>query len=485
MKIELRYFSGTGNSFKILDTCREVFAQSNHEATISEINLENTNPDNSDLLGFCFPVYAFGIPRICRKYLNSIQKFNNRQKVFVLVTAGDSDESGFSLNECEQILKKKNCDIVYSGVIQMPINWTTSPVPPFPPAKEEAGAIIEAGIEQAKSIAQDILNGNIKLHEFNFPRRYGRVRFYKDYWLFKYMGIQNLWRTFRVYDTCNGCGLCSKICPTKSIMIEEKRPVWSSTCEQCMRCVNFCPNESIYQSMGGETKGKNKYHEPDFKPHHMKKLFVIALFSLMLTELSSQSIIFDNFISLQKPENLTAHDSVSQDLKLLEFESDTVPYSFTVVRMDLNSKDSEINYLPYDSTSLEQTYQYFIEGYNKTAREHGFEVTDSFKVDFNGFIAYKVIANTITVDTVVYASLILLLDKYAYTFSYWGPDSEGDNGLNKFLDSVTINSESKLSQTVGRSPDYKRGYLIGQVLAIPLLLVLLFFVIRFIGKRRK
>jgi len=48
--------------------------------------------------------------------------------------------------------------------------------------------------------------------------------------------------------------------------MEEKKPVWTSTCEQCMRCVNFCPTESIYQSMGGDTKAKNKYHEPDFNP---------------------------------------------------------------------------------------------------------------------------------------------------------------------------------------------------------------------------
>lgn len=266
MKVELRYFTGTGNSLKILDTCREIFCRLNYQAAISEINLNETNLDKSDLLGFCFPVYAFGLPRICRKYLNSIYKFSNRQKVFVLITAGDSDESGFSLKECEKILRKKNCDIVYTEVIQMPINWTVSPVPPYPPSRDEAVEIIKAGVEQAKKIAFEIGNGIKKYHKFNFPKRYSKFRFYKDYWLFKYMGLQNLWRTFKTYDTCNGCQLCSKICPTKSIKMIDKKPVWLSTCEQCMRCVNFCPNQSIYQTMGGGTKGKNRYYEPSFKP---------------------------------------------------------------------------------------------------------------------------------------------------------------------------------------------------------------------------
>ncbi|HNX89031.1 MAG TPA: EFR1 family ferrodoxin [Paludibacteraceae bacterium] len=265
MRVELRYFTGTGNSLKILDTCREIFVRLNHETTISEINPDETNLDKSDLLGFCFPVYAFGIPRICRKYLKSIHKFKDRQKVFVLITAGDADESGLSLKECRQILSRKNCDIVYTGVIQMPINWITSPVPPYPPSKDEALEIITDGVEQAKSMAYEIGTGVKKYHTFNFPKRYTKLRFYKDYWTFKYIGLPNLWRTFKVYDTCNGCQLCSKICPTKSIKMIEKKPVWTSTCEQCMRCVNFCPNESIFQTMGGDTKGKNRYYEPDFK----------------------------------------------------------------------------------------------------------------------------------------------------------------------------------------------------------------------------
>ncbi len=266
MKVELRYFTGTGNSVKVLNTCKEVFDRNNHETTISEIDINHTNLGNSEIIGFCFPVYAFGIPRICRKYLKSIPKFNHRQKVFVLITAGDSNEAGFSISECEKILKKKNCEIIYSGVIQMPINWTTSSVPPFPPSRDEASVVINNGVEQAKLMTYDIINGIRKQHIFNYPKRYSKFRFYTDYWLFKNMGLQNLWRTFRVYDTCNGCHLCSKICPTNSIGIKNKRPVWTSSCEQCMRCVNFCPNESIYQTMGGDTKGKNRYYEPTFKP---------------------------------------------------------------------------------------------------------------------------------------------------------------------------------------------------------------------------
>lgn len=266
MNIELRYFTGTGNSLKVLKTCGNLFTESGNHINISEISKNETILPDNDLLGFCFPVYAFGIPRICNIYLTKLERFKEKQKAFILITAGDLDESGFAINECERILKKKNCEIVYSDVIQMPINWTTSPKPPFPPTKDEAIDIVNDGLIKTQEIIKDILGGRKKYHRFNYPKRYSKIKFYIDFLVFKYIGIQNLWRNFKVYDNCNGCMYCAKICPTNSIRIVERRPIWAKTCEQCMRCVNFCPEESIYQLHGGDTRTKNKYRELSFRP---------------------------------------------------------------------------------------------------------------------------------------------------------------------------------------------------------------------------
>jgi len=263
MKIELRYFSGTGNSWKVLDTCKNVFTANQHSASISPIRFNEQLPSDADLIGFCFPVYAFGIPRVCRRYLKQLQPFSKPQNVFVIITAGKQDESGFSVNECVKILRKKNVQLIYTDVVEMPANWTTYL---NPPSKKEALAIIEKGIKQATEISEDILKGTQKYHHFNIPQNYGRFGLYREYYLFKYLGLQNMWRTFKVYGDCNGCGICEKNCPTSSITIVNKQPRWSSSCEQCMRCVNFCPKKAIYQAMGGGTSGRNRYHVPDFKP---------------------------------------------------------------------------------------------------------------------------------------------------------------------------------------------------------------------------
>jgi len=268
MNVDLKYFSGTGNSYRILNACKDAFIQNGCKATLSSITDKSDINEDADLVGFCFPVYAFGIPRICRKYLLSLPNIKKPINTFVLITAGDPDESGFSVKESTTSLKNKGLNVTYSEVIQMPINWTVSM---NPPSKEEAQLIINTGVIKAKEIAQDILNGKSHQHVFNYPSRYSKIGFYKDYYLFKWLGVSNLWRDFRADDTCDSCELCEKLCPTESIQIVNEKPKWANTCEQCMRCVNYCPKHAIFQKGEGSIKGKNLYYEPSFKPLKIKE----------------------------------------------------------------------------------------------------------------------------------------------------------------------------------------------------------------------
>ncbi len=269
MNIALKYFSGTGNSYKILDTCNEIFVKNGCVTRLSSVTDTSHISEEADLIGFCFPVYAFGIPRICRQYLQRLPNFKKPIKTFVLVTAGDPDESGFAVMESSKILKKKGLNVTYTRVIHMPPNWTVSM---NPPTREEAQLIIDAGVNKARKTARAILEGTHHYHTFNYPARYSKLGFYKDYYLFKWLGLSNLWRDFRTDDTCDACGFCEKICPTKSIQMVDGKPEWTNTCEQCMRCVNYCPGKAIFQKGDGSIKGKNTYYEPTFKPFKKRRL---------------------------------------------------------------------------------------------------------------------------------------------------------------------------------------------------------------------
>jgi len=266
MNIKLIYFSGTGNSYKIIDTCREIMGENNHEVTLSSVTDTPVSTDRADIIGCCFPVYAFGIPRICRNYLSNLPRFTTPVKAFVIITAGDAKEAGFSVDESVKILKGKGLEVTYTRVIQMPANWT---VLMNPPPKAEAQSMIDNGILEARKAVRDILAGKRRHHRFNYPPRYSKLGFYKDSYLFKWLGLANYWREFRVDETCDGCGLCEKLCPTDSIKMAAV-PVWSNSCEQCMRCVNYCPKQAIFLKSGGSIKGRNRYYEPSFRPLTLK-----------------------------------------------------------------------------------------------------------------------------------------------------------------------------------------------------------------------
>jgi len=91
MIVYLKYFSGTGNSYKILDTCKDFFVKSGCKVELSSITDELNIHEETKLIGFCFPVYAFGIPRICRNYLLNLPKIRNFHSILAI---GNSSTTG-------------------------------------------------------------------------------------------------------------------------------------------------------------------------------------------------------------------------------------------------------------------------------------------------------------------------------------------------------------------------------------------------------
>ena len=66
---------------------------------------------------------------------------------------------------------------------------------------------------------------------------------------------------FNVNDSCVGCGLCEKICPTASIKVIDGVAQWTEeNCDLCFGCLHRCPNEAI--NFKNKTQGKGRYTNP-------------------------------------------------------------------------------------------------------------------------------------------------------------------------------------------------------------------------------
>lgn len=262
-KAELLYFTGTGNSKRVLSVAGEILSKNGYDISLRSITkTKNPSPDNA-LLGFCFPVYSLALPRIAYRFLKSLPETKNPVKAFLFVTGGADNDSGWSLIEGKKILEKKGYTVVLTELIPMPNNWL-----PFDdvPSAEEAKKVLDAGEKRTGGFVEKMLKGDVH-HKPLDVKKFGYLPSLFLHFIFRNLGVKRIWRFFRTNANCNGCGSCEKACPTRSITLTDKKPKWSKTCEQCMRCIHICPKKAIEQleSIGKGSK-RNRYFEPHFKP---------------------------------------------------------------------------------------------------------------------------------------------------------------------------------------------------------------------------
>lgn len=73
---------------------------------------------------------------------------------------------------------------------------------------------------------------------------------------------------FYADSRCIGCGICEKVCLSKKIKMNDKKPIWQKKvlCYMCFACLNFCPEKSIQvediPGVKSYTKENGRYPHP-------------------------------------------------------------------------------------------------------------------------------------------------------------------------------------------------------------------------------
>jgi ferredoxin len=78
-----------------------------------------------------------------------------------------------------------------------------------------------------------------------------------------YSKVPKMDKDFWVDDKCNACAICTSVCPSSNIIIENNKPVWQGRCEQCLACIQWCPLEAI--QFGKKTPAYARYHHPQVR----------------------------------------------------------------------------------------------------------------------------------------------------------------------------------------------------------------------------
>lgn len=257
MSTKIFYFSGTGNS---LSVARKIAGGLEEAELVSIPKVMNGDIDTTaEAVGFVFPVYGWGLPRIVENFVNRLN-LTQVQYIFAVVTCGGTQ--GGTLLQLKKILQNKKIDLhagfavkeeSHSPMKQVPIEklviWLNRNSRPLPIGDRlpEILSVIKQRQRHEPEISSSLSAwlGTTVLHESVLQefKKYG-----KD---------------FYVDDKCNHCGVCEKVCPQKNIQKENDSIVWRDNCELCFACLNWCPQKSIW--MKDELLPQSRSHHPEIK----------------------------------------------------------------------------------------------------------------------------------------------------------------------------------------------------------------------------
>ncbi len=247
------YFSGTGNSLYAAKIIAE--KQGSKIFDISQRLKDNQLifvPEEGEIVGFVFPVYAWAPPQIVLEFIQKMSLARKDNYIFALATCGG--EAGGCMDLLRSFMMKNKIPLNADFSLLMPDNF-------FYYSQKNAH-------EEAQKILNNANEKLLKINEAISKRQNGSFSEKGSLAKFKTGIISPLFNRF--YDPskkfytnkkCTSCGFCAKICPTNNISFNSgQKPVWGKSCIACLGCLNRCPFAAI--EWGSKTIGKKRYYNP-------------------------------------------------------------------------------------------------------------------------------------------------------------------------------------------------------------------------------
>ncbi len=236
-KINIFWFSGTGNSLIIAIEIKNHLSKHGYEVTL--LPLDRTDPseiDKQSIIGFVVPVAGQSTYPFIWEFLERLPETAGTP-CFFLDTLGFY--SGGILGPVKKIVKKKGFIPLAAKEIIMPnIFQKKKCLPP------KVDILTEKGKKEARIFCEKLIKG--RGHWFDIPVYSWLVSI-----LYRSRNMVNIWKKMFTFvidpDKCNRCKICIDICPEKSLFMEEKGsvPVRNSKCTLCHRCFAYCPANAI------------------------------------------------------------------------------------------------------------------------------------------------------------------------------------------------------------------------------------------------
>ena len=226
-------FTSTGNS---LYAAKQIAGKIGGKV----LPMSGTSVCDDDVIGFVFPNYFWGLPRMVERFTESIQFSNKNAYVFAVITCGGPAPN--TLGPLKKILYRQNIRLSYGAKLRTVTNY----LPGY--EAKDSEALRSNVADKITRIAKSITNREKKqIGTAAFPNKQIH-RFYP--------GVESD-KDFSVAPSCSGCAVCQKVCPVGNIVIKAGKPDFQHKCEHCLACLHNCPAAAI--DWKDKTQGKERY----------------------------------------------------------------------------------------------------------------------------------------------------------------------------------------------------------------------------------
>lgn len=244
------YFSGTGNSLY----AAQYIAKHLNQRLISIVGeFDKKKPffeytmQEDGLLGFVFPVYAWGPPRIVLDFLTRLKVSGSKPYVFSLSTCGD--EEGYTTRIMQKALNKNGLHLDSAFSLIMPNNYIVGFDVDPKDLEQEKLRKAEQKLQTISSVLKERRKGVFDI----IPGKLSGLKTSIVNPLFNHFARNT--KSFYATDQCTKCGLCESVCPLHTITVQDK-PIWGRDCTQCLACIHHCPVQAIQYGKGTIRKGR-------------------------------------------------------------------------------------------------------------------------------------------------------------------------------------------------------------------------------------
>ncbi len=249
MKNEIFYFTGTGNSYVIGKDLAEGLGDC-QLTRIQKGMAQNGIEKDAERIGIVFPVYFSGLPYMVREFVKNTY-FPPNAYVFAIGNYGDKVD--IAIEQLDRLLKDKDVKLQSAFGIEMPGNYQVR----FELDPEEK---VKRNLLEEKTAVSEILEV-VRNRENQGVKAPGLGTHLKGTLIYSIFKPYRLGENFSVESSCNGCGICKKVCPADNILMTGGRPSWEKQCEHCLACMHLCPKQAIQYRSG--TKKRGRYRHPE------------------------------------------------------------------------------------------------------------------------------------------------------------------------------------------------------------------------------